>query len=154
PHFHGRRDQAVRHRRPRLGAEHQLGRRSRRDTEAAARRGVQADRGGGERIARARLVERERGEARHPVHRGDRRRPAERAAARVGAEHDRDVPVKPGTGFPAGSSAVTWTAGLIAAPATVVDGWTVKANWVAVPGMMSNGVLVTEVTPLALAVSV
>src|SRR5439155_770718 len=63
-------------------------------------------------------------------------------------------PVKPGTGFPAGSSAVTWTAGLIAAPATVVDGWTVKANWVAVPGMMSNGVLVTEVTPLALAVSV
>src|SRR5207247_3853927 len=64
------------------------------------------------------------------------------------------LPVKLGTGFPAGSSAVTWTAGLIAAPASVFDGWTVKASWVAVPGVMSNGVLVTRVNPLALAVSV
>src|SRR5438309_10638756 len=60
------------------------------------------------------------------------------------------LPVKLGTGFPAASSALTWTAGLIAAPATVLDGCTVKASWVAVPGMMSNGGLVTEVTPLAL----
>src|SRR2546421_12779012 len=59
-----------------------------------------------------------------------------------------------GTGFPAGSSAVTWTAGLIAAPATVFDGCTVKASWVAVPAMMSNAVLVTGAKPLALAVSV
>src|SRR5437773_1879115 len=63
-------------------------------------------------------------------------------------------PVKLGTGFPAGSSAVTCTAGLIAAPATVFDGCTVKASWVAVPGMMSNGVLVTGAKPPALAASV
>ncbi len=63
-------------------------------------------------------------------------------------------PVKPGTGFPAGSSAVTWTAGLIAAPATVMLGCWVKASWLAVPGMMSKAVLVTGVNPAALAVSV
>src|SRR5207249_5643801 len=56
------------------------------------------------------------------------------------------LPVKLGTGFPAGSSAVTWTAGVIAAPATVFDGWTVKASWVAVPAMMSNGVRLAEHT--------
>src|SRR5438034_4374664 len=64
------------------------------------------------------------------------------------------VPVKPGTAFPAGSSAVTWRAGLIAAPATVVLGCWVNASWVAVPGVMSNAVLVTGVKPLALPVSV
>ncbi len=64
------------------------------------------------------------------------------------------LPVKPGTGFPTGSSAVTWTAGLIAAPATVLDGWTVKASRVAVPGVMSNAELATAAKPLALAVSV
>src|SRR5204863_8553580 len=64
------------------------------------------------------------------------------------------LPVKLGAGFPAGSSAVTWTAGLIAAPATVFDGCTVKASWVAVPGVISNAVLVPGVKPLALAVSV
>src|SRR5436853_1294671 len=53
------------------------------------------------------------------------------------------LPVNVGTRLPAGSSAVTWTAGLIAAPATVFDGCTVKASWVAVPGVMSNAVLVT-----------
>src|SRR5439155_168283 len=52
-------------------------------------------------------------------------------------------PVKLGTGFPAGSSAVTWTAGLMAAPATVVLGCWVNAHCVAVPGVMSNAVLVT-----------
>ena len=64
------------------------------------------------------------------------------------------LPVKLGTGFPAGSSAVICTAGLIAAPATVFDGCTVKASWVAVPGMMSNGVLVTGAKPPALAARV
>src|SRR5207244_2521040 len=64
------------------------------------------------------------------------------------------LPIKLGTGFPAASSALTWTAGLIAAPATVLDGCTVKASWVVVPGMMSNAVLVTGAKPLALAVSV
>ncbi len=64
------------------------------------------------------------------------------------------LPVKPGTRFPAGSSAVTWTAGVIAPPATVFVGWTVKASCVAVPGVISNVVLVTVAKPLALAVSV
>src|SRR5256884_3916037 len=64
------------------------------------------------------------------------------------------LPVRRGRGFPAASSALTWTAGLIAAPATVLDGCTVKASWVVVPGMMSNAVLVTGAKPLALAVSV
>src|ERR1044072_341973 len=60
-------------------------------------------------------------------------------------------PVKPGTGCPAGSRVVPWTAGLIAAPATVMLGCWVKASWLAVPGMMSNAVLVTGANPLALA---
>src|SRR2546429_10029840 len=60
------------------------------------------------------------------------------------------LPVRRGRGFPAASSALTWTAGLIAAPATVLDGCTVKASWVVVPGMMSNAVLVTGAKPLAL----
>ena len=64
------------------------------------------------------------------------------------------LPVKLGTGFPPGSSAVTWTAGLIVAPATVAVGCWVNASWVAVPGVMSNAVLVTGVNPLALVVSV
>src|SRR2546428_7910911 len=49
------------------------------------------------------------------------------------------LPVKLGTGFPAASSAVTCTAGLIAAPASVVDGWTVKASWVAGSGVSRVG---------------
>src|SRR5437870_11625788 len=64
------------------------------------------------------------------------------------------LPVKPGTRFPAGSSAVTWTAGLIVAPATVVEGCTVNASCVAMPGVMSNALLVMVVKPLALAVRV
>src|SRR5439155_26053509 len=64
------------------------------------------------------------------------------------------LPVKPGTGFPAASSAVTWTGGLIAAPATVVLGCWVKDSCVAVPGVISNAALVTGAKPLALAVSV
>ena len=63
-------------------------------------------------------------------------------------------PVKLGTGFPAGSSAVTWTAGLITAPAPVVLGCWVKARCVAVPGMTSNAMLVPGPSPAALAVSV
>ncbi len=64
------------------------------------------------------------------------------------------LPVKPGTGFPTGSSAVTWTAGLIAAPATVEEGCTVKPSCVAGPGVISNAALVTDVKPPALAMSV
>src|SRR2546421_7682446 len=62
PDLHRRRDEAIRDRRPRLLAERQLGGRSRRDAEDAARRRVQAARGRGEPVAGARLVERERGE--------------------------------------------------------------------------------------------
>src|SRR2546427_4649209 len=54
-----------------------------------SRRRVQAGRGRGERVARARLVEREGGEARHPVHGRDGRRAAEGRAAGVRAERDR-----------------------------------------------------------------
>ena len=64
------------------------------------------------------------------------------------------LPVKPGTAFPAGSSAVTCTAGLMIAPATVLVGCAVNASCVAAPGVMSNGALVTGANPLPLAVSV
>src|SRR2546422_1221008 len=50
PHFHRRADLVVRHRRPGLLAEHQLGRCPRRDIETAARRRVQPDGGRGERV--------------------------------------------------------------------------------------------------------
>src|SRR3989442_9610048 len=55
--------------------------------------------------------------------------------------------VNVGTTFPAGSSAVTWTAGLITAPATVLVGCWVNASRVAVPGVISNAVLVTGPRP-------
>ena len=63
-------------------------------------------------------------------------------------------PVKLGTRFPAPSSALTCTAGMITAPAMVFDGCTVNASCVAVPGVTSNAVLGTGANPLALAVSV
>src|SRR5207245_5572373 len=63
-------------------------------------------------------------------------------------------PVKLGTTLLAASSALTCTAGLIAAPATVVDGCTVNTSWVAVPGVMSNALLVTGAKPEAAAVKV
>src|SRR5690349_10723385 len=63
------------------------------------------------------------------------------------------LPVKVGTRLFAASSAVSCTAGLIAIPATVFDGCTVKASWVAAPGVMSNPLLVTGAKPAALAVS-
>ncbi len=64
------------------------------------------------------------------------------------------LPAKLGTTFPAPSSALTCTAGLIAAPATVVDGCTVNTSWVAVPGVMSKALLVTGAKPEAAAVKV
>src|SRR5437667_4657944 len=63
-------------------------------------------------------------------------------------------PVKLGTTLLAASRALTCTAGLIAAPATVVDGCTVNTSWVAVPGVTSKAVLVTGANPLALAANV
>src|SRR5437667_12099244 len=52
------------------------------------------------------------------------------------------LPVNVGTRLPAGSSALSWTAGLIAPPATVLVGCWVNASRVAVPGVISNAVLV------------
>ncbi len=63
-------------------------------------------------------------------------------------------PVKPGTGFPPASNAVSRTAGAIAAPAVVVPGCTVKASRVAAPTVMVKGALVAPVSPLATAVRV
>src|SRR6266566_563927 len=63
------------------------------------------------------------------------------------------VPVNAGTGFPAGSSAVTWTAGVIVWPATVVAGWPVNATCVAEPGLIAKDSLVAPVSPDAATVS-
>src|SRR5438094_8896583 len=52
--------------------------------------------------------------------------------------------VKPVAVFPCPSSAVTCIAGVIAAPATVLLGWTLKLSCVAAPAVMLNGV---EVVP-------
>ncbi|MBE7454168.1 MAG: hypothetical protein HS111_36565 [Kofleriaceae bacterium] len=56
--------------------------------------------------------------------------------------------------LPKASRAVTCTAGVIATPATVVVGWTVKNSAAAAPGVMSNDALVAPVSPAALAASV
>src|ERR1041385_4011650 len=55
------------------------------------------------------------------------------------------VPVNPVAGFPCASRAVTCTAGVIGAPAGVVDGCTVNTSWLAAPGVMSNPVDVAPV---------
>src|SRR3989442_2546748 len=57
------------------------------------------------------------------------------------------LPAKPVAVFPCPSSAVTCTAGVIAAPATVLLGWTLKLSCVAAPAAMLNGV---QVVPLRL----
>src|SRR5205823_3672610 len=57
------------------------------------------------------------------------------------------LPVKPVAVFPCPSSAVTCIAGVIAAPATVLLGWTLKLSCVAAPAVMLNGV---EQAPLRL----
>src|SRR5881628_3815682 len=62
--------------------------------------------------------------------------------------------VKVGSVLSNASCAVTWTPGVIAAPAVVVLGCTVNISCVAAPGVMLNGVLVAPPSPVALAVSV
>src|SRR5512134_664758 len=64
------------------------------------------------------------------------------------------VPVKLVAVLPSASRAVIWTAGVIGAPAAVVTGCTVKASWVAGPGVIENAALVAPVSPVAAAVSV
>src|SRR5438128_4625926 len=56
--------------------------------------------------------------------------------------------------FPCASCAVTCTAGVIGAPAVVLDGWTVNTSCVAAPGVILNGVLVPVGRPVAAAVRV
>ncbi len=64
------------------------------------------------------------------------------------------VPLKLGTVFPSASRALTCTAGVIGAPASVGVGCPVNASCVAGPGVMSNGVLAAQLSPLVDAVSV
>src|SRR5438034_1079389 len=52
------------------------------------------------------------------------------------------APLKPGTGFPRASRAVTCTAGVMAAPAVVLLGCVVKASWAADPGVTAKAALV------------
>src|SRR5438034_956483 len=61
-------------------------------------------------------------------------------------------PVNPLAVLPLASWAVTWTAGVIAAPATVLVGWTLKTSAVAVPAVMLNAVLVVLPAPVAVRV--
>ncbi len=63
-------------------------------------------------------------------------------------------PLNPVAVFPCASRAVTCTAGAIVAPAVVFVGCTVKASWLAEPGVMLKAVLVAPVRLGALAVSV
>src|SRR2546427_5621797 len=64
------------------------------------------------------------------------------------------LPAKPVAVFPCPSSAVTCTAGVIAAPATVLLGWTLKLSCVAAPAGMLNGEDEVPLTLPLLAVSV
>ncbi len=64
------------------------------------------------------------------------------------------VLVNPVAVLPWASWAVTWIAGVMAAPAVAVVGWTEKTSWVAVPGVMAKAALVAPAGPLAEAVSV
>src|SRR5256886_10373501 len=54
--------------------------------------------------------------------------------------------------FPCASCAVTCTAGVIGAPAVVLDGWTLNTSCDATPGVILNGVLVPVGRPVAAAV--
>src|SRR5690348_8668031 len=64
------------------------------------------------------------------------------------------VPLKEGARFPDASSTDTCTAGASTTPAVLATGCTVKASCRAAPGVVSNAVLVAELTPGAVAVSV
>ena len=64
------------------------------------------------------------------------------------------VPANPVAVLPSASRAVTWTAGVIAAPAVVLVGCTVNTSVVAAPGVTLNAVLTAPASPVALADSV
>src|SRR5438552_598680 len=61
-------------------------------------------------------------------------------------------PVNPVAVLPFPSWAVIWTAGVIAAPATVFVGSTLKTSAVAVAGVMLNAALVVLPAPVAVSV--
>src|SRR5213078_4810674 len=61
-------------------------------------------------------------------------------------------PVNPVAVFPLPSWAVTWTAGVIAAPATAFVGCTENPNCVAVPAVMLKAELVVLPAPVAVSV--
>src|SRR5205807_6122792 len=56
--------------------------------------------------------------------------------------------------FPCASSAVTWTAGVIGAPAVALDGWTETTRCVAVPAARATGTQDTAASAAAVAVNV
>ena len=64
------------------------------------------------------------------------------------------VPVNPVAVLPKASRAVTCTAGVIAVPAVVATGCTVKTSCAALAGVMLNAVLAAAPVPLAVALSV
>src|SRR5205809_516416 len=64
------------------------------------------------------------------------------------------LPLNPVAVFPWASCATTWTAGVIAASARALLGWTVNSRVAAVPGVILNAALLPVVTPVAAAVSV
>src|SRR5204863_261567 len=57
------------------------------------------------------------------------------------------LPLNPVAVFPWASCATTWTAGVIAAPARALLGWTVNSRVAAVPGVILNAALLPVVTP-------
>ena len=63
-------------------------------------------------------------------------------------------PANPVATLPAASSAVTCTGGVIAAPAAVALGCTLKTNWVAAPTVTVKALLVAPLSPVAVAASV
>src|SRR5207247_6331833 len=62
-------------------------------------------------------------------------------------------PVNPVAVLPLASWAVSWTGGVLASPATVLVGATLKTSAVAVPAVMLNAVLVVLPAPVAVRVS-
>src|SRR2546422_583205 len=59
------------------------------------------------------------------------------------------VPVKLVATLPCASCAVTATAGVSAAPAVVLPGWTLNVSCVAAPGVTLNGALAAPERPVA-----
>src|ERR1043166_5418317 len=60
-------------------------------------------------------------------------------------------PVNPVAVLPSASRAVTWTAGAMAAPASVLVGWTVMASCVADPALIVKAARVPPASPEAVA---